>query len=307
MSNSSTIDTVEISAVEDPLTKHFGPSPPPVSVSFGAVSHPGKVRTNNEDHLVVIERRRTRKVLLTNLPEGFLHSADDAGYVMAVADGMGGAAFGELASMLALRSGWEQGPSTIKWTWIVNDREIEEYKERVEIIFGRINQALLEHGRADPVCRGMGTTLTGIYTVGPDAFVAHVGDSRAYLFHQGALIQLTRDDTVAQDYLDRGYPVLARSWYHKLTNCLGGDDRELRVEFHHFHLDDGAQLMLCTDGLTDMVPEEQIAGALALHGPAQETAQALVDLALEHGGKDNVSVIIAQYKMLPTARSERRP
>jgi len=308
MNPSSTIETVEIPALEDPLAKHFGPSPPPVRVQFGAVSHPGRVRPNNEDHYLVIERRRTRKVLLTNLPEGFLRPADDAGYVMAVADGIGGAAFGELASMLALRSGWEQAPSTIKWTWIINDREIEELKERVGIIFRRIDQVLLERARAEPDCKGMGTTLTGAYTVGPEAFVAHVGDSRAYLYQQGHLTQLTRDDTLAQDYLDRGFPVLARSWYHKLTNCLGGDDKDVRVEFHHFRVADGDQLLLCTDGLTDMVPDEQIAGVLALHGPAQETAQALVDLALECGGKDNVTVVLAQYTMLPTkARTTNGP
>jgi PPM family protein phosphatase len=297
MSNPSPFDTVEIPALEDPQAKHFGPSPPPVSVKFGAVSNPGLVRMNNEDHFMVVERRRTRKVLLTNLPPGFLPPADDAGYLMAVADGMGGAAFGELASMLALRSGWEQAPSTIKWTWIVNDREIEDLKERVEIIYRRIDQALLQRAREQPKTKGMGTTLTGAYTIGPYAFVAHVGDSRAYLYHNGQLTQLTRDDTLAQDFLDRGFPVIARSWYHKLTNVLGGDDREVRVEFHHFQLEDGDQLLLCSDGLTDMARDDEIAPFLAPRAEPQATAQALVNLALERGGKDNVTVILAQYGM----------
>src|SRR5262249_41037128 len=85
--------------------------------------------------------------------------------------GGGGAAFGELASMLALRSGWEQAPGAIKWTWIITDREVEELKERLELIFQRINQALLQRAAAEPACTGMGTTLTGAYTVGPEAFV----------------------------------------------------------------------------------------------------------------------------------------
>src|SRR5215469_4444695 len=89
---------------DDLMAKHFGPSPPPVSVQFGALSHPGLVRANNEDHFVVVERRRTRSVLLTNLPEGVLRPLSDVGYVMAVTDGLGGASCGELASMLALRS-----------------------------------------------------------------------------------------------------------------------------------------------------------------------------------------------------------
>jgi PPM family protein phosphatase len=298
MSRASSADTVEIPAFEDPIAKHFGPSPPPVSVRFGAMSHPGRVRTNNEDHFLVIERRRTRKVLLTNLPDGFLAPADDSGYVMAVADGLGGAAFGELASKLALRSGWDQAPNTIKWTWIINEREIEELRERVEIIFRRMDQALLDEARARPECKGMGTTLTGAYTVGAEAFVAHAGDSRAYLFRQGKLSQLTRDDTLAQDYLDRGFPVLARSWHHVLTNCLGGDEREIHVEFHHFRLEDKDQLLLCTDGLSDAISDEEIAGVLAQARPAMETAHSLVDLALEQGAKDNVTAVLAQYRML---------
>jgi serine/threonine protein phosphatase PrpC len=295
MNADSSVDTAEHPVVDDLLSKHFGPSPPPVAVKFGALSHPGKVRPHNEDHYLVIERRRCRSVLLTNLPAGLLSAADDVAYVYAVADGIGGSAFGELASMLALRSGWEQAPSTIKWTWIINDREIAEFKERLELIFRRMDQALLDRGSLQPEAKGMGTTLTGVYTVGPEVFIGHVGDSRAYLYHQGTLTQLTRDHTLAQAYLDMGLPVLHRSWHHTLTNCLGAGNQELRVEFHHLHLNDGDQILLCSDGLTDMVSDEEIARILAGNAPPQETSQTLVDLALEHGGRDNVTVILAQY------------
>jgi serine/threonine protein phosphatase PrpC len=179
------------------------------------------VRPNNEDHYLVVERRRTRSVLLTNLPEGFLSSGDDTGYVLAVADGLGGQAFGELASMLALRSGWEQTPHAIKWTWIINDREIDDLKERVEVVFQRMHQTLLERAKVDLPCGGMGPTLTGAYTIGLEAFIGHVGDSRAYLYHDGTLRQVTHDHTLARECLDAGLPVPCRSWYHTLTNpCL---------------------------------------------------------------------------------------
>jgi serine/threonine protein phosphatase PrpC len=149
----------------------------------------------------------------------------------------------------------------------------------------------------DPECQGMGTTLTAAYTVGPEAFIGHVGDSRAYLYHQGDLKQLTRDHTLAQQCLDLNLPVLSRSWYHTLTNCLGGNEKEVQVEFHHLRLGDGDQLLLCTDGLTDMVPHEDIVGILGRHGYPQETVQALVDRALERGGKDNVTVVLGQYAL----------
>jgi protein phosphatase len=179
MSKASDTDTGEHPVMDDLLAKHFGPSPPPVFVQFGALSHRGLVRANNEDHYLLIERQRSRKILATNLPPGYLPQADDTAYVLAVADGMGGRDFGELASMLALRSAWDQAPGTIKWTWIINEREIEELKERVELIFRRMDLDLRERARLEPEYSGMGTTLTGAYTVGPEAFIGHVGDSRA--------------------------------------------------------------------------------------------------------------------------------
>jgi protein phosphatase len=288
-------DTDEFPAGDDLFAKHFGPSPPPVGVRFGARSHPGLVRDNNEDHFLVVERHRSRSVLLTNLPQGYLRQADDVAYTLAVTDGVGGAACGELASMLALRSAWDQAPGAIKWSWIITDREIEDLRERVGLVFQRINQALFKRIEEEPACAGMGTTLTGAYTVGPEAFVAHVGDSRAYLFQGGKLTQLTRDHTLAQQFLDEGLPVACRSWYHVLTNYLGGAGPAAQVEFHHFRLGDGDQLLLCTDGLTDLVRDEEVADILGRHSHPQEAAQALVDLALERGGKDNGHVVLAQY------------
>ncbi len=143
----------------------------------------------------------------------------------------------------------------------------------------------------------MGTTLTGAFTVGPEAFIAHVGDSRAYLFHAGQLIQLTRDHTLAQEYLDVCLPVVSRSWHHVLTNYLGGPEQQVQVEFHHVHLADGDQLLLCTDGLSDLVANKEIAEILGRHNSPQATVQTLVDLALERGGKDNVTVILAHYEV----------
>jgi protein phosphatase len=297
MSDLHSADTPWFPAEGDVFARHFGPSPPRVHARFGARSHPGLVRTSNQDHYVVIERHRGRVVLMTSLPEGYLRPADDIAYLLAVADGIGGAAFGELASKLALRSGWEQVANAIKWTWIVTESEIEDLKERISLVFRGMHEALLERARQEPAYAGMGTTLTGAYTVGPEAFIAHVGHSRAYLFHAGVLTRLTRDHTKAQDSLDAGLPVASQSWYRTLTNCLGGHGQPVWVEFHHFRLADGDQLLLCTDGLTDLVPDEEIAGVLVRGVPPQEGVEALVALALARGGRDNVTAILARYEM----------
>jgi protein phosphatase len=282
---------------DDMFARHFGPSPPPVQVRFGGLSHPGMVRTTNEDHYIVIERHRGRLVLMSNLPEGYLRPTDDVAYLLAVADGMGGAAFGELASMLSLRSAWEQTPNALKWTWIVTDAEVVDLKERISLVFQQMHEDLLEQARLDPALRGMGTTLTGAYTVGPEAFIAHVGHSRAYLFHAGILTRLTRDHTRAQASLDAGLPVESQVWYHTLTNCLGGAGQPLWVDFLHCRLADGDQLLLCTDGLTNVVPDSDIADILLRGAPPGEAVQTLVNLALARGGHDNVTAVLGQYQM----------
>jgi protein phosphatase len=279
------------------VERHFGPVPPPVQVRFGAASHVGLRRTNNEDHFLVIERRRARKVLLTNLPADALPPHDDVGYLLAVADGMGGAAFGELASSLALQSAWEQSPGAVKWTWIVTDREVQDIKCRAEIVFRRIDETLRERARLDPACAGMGTTLTGVYTVGPEAFLAHTGDSRAYLWLAGTLSRLTRDHTLAQQCADLNLPVLKQSWNHMLTHCLGAGQQQVRVDFQHLQLGEGSRLLLCTDGLSDLVSDADIATVLGREADPQAAAQALVDLALSRGGLDNVTAVVAHYAM----------
>src|SRR5262249_3794374 len=109
--------------------------------------------------------------------------------------------------------------------------------------------------------------------------------------------QLTRDHTLAQQFLDEGLPVPKRSWHHVLTNYLGGSEHEVQVDFQHFRLADGDQLLLCTDGLTDLVRHEEMAGILGRHVPPQQAAEALVNLALERGGNDNVTVVLARYEV----------
>jgi protein phosphatase len=297
MSDYHSDDTPQFPVEGDVFARHFGPRPPRVQARFGALSHPGLVRTSNEDHYVVIERQRARVVLMTNLPEECMRPADDVAYLLAVADGMGGAPFGELASMLALRSGWEQMPNAIRWTWLVTDTEITDLKERISLVFQRMHEDLLGQARWHPACAGMGSTLTGAYTVGPEAFIAHVGNSRAYLFHAGVLMRLTRDHTKAQDCLDTGVPVASRSWYHTLTNCLGGAGQPVRVEFHHFRLADGDELLLCTNGLTDLVPDKEIAEVLLRGASPRDGVQELLARALARGGHDNVTAILGRYEM----------
>lgn len=223
-----TVDDITALLQDDLAAKFFGPTSPAVRVEFGALSHAGKVRSNNEDHFSVVRRRRSRELLLTNLPEGAVpRSLHDEVYAMAVADGIGGAAFGELASMLALRTGWDLTTHAFKWHFQATEGEADELKDLLRTYGQLIHRKLREEAAVDPQLAGMGTTITGALTIGFEAFVAHVGDSRAYLFRDGRLQQLTRDHTLAQRLVDAGaipsVSAASRRMQHMLVNCLGGN------------------------------------------------------------------------------------
>jgi protein phosphatase len=284
------------------ISKHFAPSPLPVDIEFGALSHTGKVRKNNEDHYLVTRRSRSRQVLMSNLPDGYLPvAADDDAYVIVVADGLGGEAFGELASKLAIRTAWDLSLSEIKWTLKVSEREVEELKEKAELYFQLIDRALIQEGQVKPQAAGMGTTLTFAYTIGSNAFVFHVGDSRAYLYRGDRLTRLTSDHTVAQKLVDAGVltpeSVATSSFRNMLTNCVGCSKEGVKVEMRHVRVEDGDTLLLCSDGLTDMVDEDEISSTLRGHSKPQDACQALLDQALDNGGRDNITMVLARYSI----------
>jgi protein phosphatase len=298
-------DTVDDLVADDPVAETaerlFGPTPAPVRVSFGAASHIGHVRSTNEDHFVVVRRRRSRDVLHTNLPQGCLPTgAHDDAYTMVVADGVGGSAFGELASMLALREAWDLTTHAFKWHFQITDREAEELEQTVNVYGQLVHRRLQQQAEADPRLRGMGTTLTGALTAGLDAFFFHAGDSRAYLYRSGTLQRLTRDHTLAQQLVEAGaltsLSQASRVMRNMLVNCLGGRHKHVEVDTYRLRLCYGDRLIICTDGLTDMVRESEIAHEMRQHDDPQDACQTLLDQALHHGGKDNVTIVIARYE-----------
>jgi protein phosphatase len=273
-----------------------------VKVEFGGLSHTGKVRPINEDHYLMTRLGRDQETLLSNLPAGDVpQHFQEWGYAMVVADGMGGAARGDVASRLAISTLAHLGLHFGKWNLRINEQIAREVTERAERFYQRVGEAVIEEGRADPSLTGMGTTLTGAYSAGNDLFVANVGDSRAYLFRRGRLLQLTRDQTYSQLLADMGqipqHEVSTHHLRHILTDAIGVGTGKINVKVRHLLLLNEDKLLLCTDGLTEMVNEEEIAGVLMRDQRAQDACQTLVDLALEHGGVDNVTVLMAKYEI----------
>ena len=305
-----TQDTGEFLSFDRQVSQFYESEPRArMRVDVAGKSHPGLVRPNNEDNFLVVRRYRGREILTTSLPEGLLNQSEDHAYTLAVADGMGGRNFGELASLLAMRTGWELGGDEIKWAVRMNEREVEDLQQKAQVFCRLLDESLQAEIRENPRLAGMGTTLTLCYTTGPHLFTIHVGDSRAYLHRGGKLSRLTRDHNVGQVLIDAGEaepdsPVVKRM-RNVLTNCLGGPEG-VRADVEHSLLEDGDCLLLCTDGLNDMVKDDEVAGLLERHRAPAEAADALVALALERGGKDNVTVVVARYHLEdgPSSTSE---
>lgn len=275
-----------------------------VQVDFGAMSHVGRVRSNNEDHFRIARNSRTMQTVMSNLPPGQVPDYfEDVAYSMAVADGMGGAAAGEIASRMAIAIGASLRPSDASWNLPLGEQETKGLIERVRDHIHRIDTVLADRARADPNLSNMGTTLTFAHSVGNALFLFQVGDSRAYLYRAGQLQQLTHDHTVAQLLVDQGHlrpeEVATHQERHVLTNALGAQTNHLHVEVTQHLLLDGDRILLCTDGLTEMVPEAEIAEILRATEIPDEACRALVDSALRHGGHDNVTVLIARYSIPP--------
>ena len=271
-----------------------------VNVDFGAVSDAGKIRKKNEDHYLVGRLGRSLEPLKTNMPSGLLPDRlDEYGYGMVVADGMGGAAAGDVASRMATNLLVKLIIDTAKWGRRIDKEEAEALMERMESYYKTIHAELIRQGEINPAIAGMGTTLTVAYSFYSDLFVAHVGDSRVYLFRDGKLRQLTHDHTIAQKLADNGdipqEAVATHRLRHMLTNVLGGHDGPVITELEQFKLEDRDRVLLCSDGLTDMVDDTDIAAVLQDIKLPQEACERLLTLALDAGGKDNITILMARY------------
>ena len=298
MSHQSLVDTAEFPTIPpQPQTQTISSL---VEVDLGGLSDQGSVRTNNEDTFFVARFDRSMRAVHTNLPAGMYPIASmETCYGMLVADGMGGHAAGEVASRTAVQVMLDLVLQTPDWIMrlddVSSDRVVQRTQERVQQIQG----ALSAQVRADASLTGMGTTLTLAASLGADLLVAHVGDSRAYLMRAGQLHQLTHDQTLAQGMLDAGIisaeDAAKHRLRHVLTGVLSANEKTVPLEVNWFRLADGDQILLCSDGLTEMVPESKLTEVLRQPGLSTEICRKLIDLALEAGGKDNVTAVVARY------------
>jgi serine/threonine protein phosphatase PrpC len=300
------IDRSEMDTREFPTTQLDVEPPEAISsgvrIDVAALSDKGSVREQNEDHYFVARAGRHVTTMITNVPSQDVPSQfGETGYLMVVADGMGGHAGGEVASRLAIATFINITLHVPDWILRLDDEYAQKLMERAAMRVRQVHETLKEKARLDPRLQGMGTTMTAAFSLGNDLFVAQVGDSRAYLFRDGSLQLLTRDQTHAQMLADMGaisqQDVACHRLRHVLTNALGSSQRDMRAEIHRWKLVDGDRLLLCTDGLTDMMDDAAIIAVLTRETRSTEACRLLVDGALANGGRDNVTVVLAQYSM----------
>ena len=229
------------------------------TITYGAVTHVGQVRTSNEDSLL----------------------ADNN--VFMVADGMGGHNAGEVASLMAVEQLREAAGSIIAETDLVQALE-----QANEVIYAESMTNHLHHG--------MGTTLAAMVVLENNTLVvAHVGDSRVYMWNEGALSRLSKDHSYVQELVDEGIVSIEEARTHPRRNIVTralGIDADVEVEANTFPVTVGAWYVLCSDGLVDEISDADIAKVLARCTSPHEAAQALVDAANAAGGRDNITVIV---------------
>jgi protein phosphatase len=211
-----------------------------------------------------------------------------------VADGMGGAQAGEVASELAVRE-FEPG--------LPDGRDPAE---ALEAIIQSANRRIHETAREDTQRAGMGTTTTAAYVTPEVVVIAHVGDSRAYLFRDGDLIRLTRDHSLVEELVARGKLTEEQAEAHPqrsvITRALGPEPN-VEVDLEAFPARDGDLFLLCSDGLTTMVPEQQLKPILERGGPLEPIGRELIAAANAAGGRDNITVILFRLEEVEGRRS----
>lgn len=220
----------------------------------------------------------------------------ELGYAL-LADGMGGHSAGDVASRLSLESLQQTLAALNEPLRLRPNKGVSRHATLVRRAVNYANTAIFEYAEANPECKGMGTTLVVVVFYDDRAVVAHVGDSRVYRLRGKQLTQMTADHSLVRELLEQGAiseeEAVDNPYSHVITKAVGVRSNVV-AEVQEFPASPGDVYMLCSDGLTDLVSDAQIAETLtAASGQWERAAQHLVDLANQLGGHDNISVVIA--------------
>jgi protein phosphatase len=263
---------------------------------FG-LTHPGKVRKTNQDHFLLCSLQKQIKLFHTSLPDvSRLGANERVAFISVVADGVGGNAGGEEASRFALEGITRYVAETVHLYYTSDPTDDSGFTRLLVEGALKVHNELSAKSAATPSMKGMATTLTLWLGVWPRAYLLQVGDSRCYSLRDGKLIQMSRDQTMAEDFVQQGIftrddPAHKRL-SHILSSAIGGPDAAPVVR--RFDQNWKNVGLLCSDGLTRHVPDERIRERLMEMQSAKQVCEALLDDALDGGGEDNITIAVGR-------------
>ena len=258
-----------------------------MKIGFG--SNVGKKRDLDEDSIIVVRN------------ETVSESKREQVTLLIVADGMGGHNAGEVASRLATAKVAEE---VVGAMFKENRRDLFEKREKnpLKIAIEEANNYIFNEVKEDPQYEGMGTTVTAAVILGPTVYIGHVGDSRAYIVNEEEIRQVTKDHSLVQEMVKRGEISKEEALVHPRKNIITravGIYQDIEVDTSTEYICGDDYLLLCCDGLTDMVRDKDIRRIVMQYDDPQRMCDELVKKANKNGGLDNISVILAQFDELP--------
>jgi serine/threonine protein phosphatase PrpC len=275
------------------------PRPRDDELDLFGTTHVGRVRAENQDHFLICTVHPQVVLRDTSLPdpESLSLRGERLATILLVADGVGGSAAGSTASRLATEAVTQYVASSLRSWHAAGSTGEGEFMDALRDAALDAHAAVRAGAQARPEEQGMATTLSIGVVVYPWLYVVQVGDSRCYFFQDGELRQVTRDQTVAQDLVDEGVLEAERARASPLSQMLSSaiGATEARPEISRVDVSHrGCVILLCTDGLTKHVSDAEIAGQFASIASSEAAGRALLQLALDRGGSDNVTLVVAR-------------
>lgn len=258
-------------------------------LDVAAHTHPGRVREHNEDAFLLLDLDSHARASAhgTDTKERALsYDVGERGVVLAVSDGMGGAAAGEVASAISVQALVDE---------LQRDDGKDAIPDRLNRVVVRASRRVREAGK-QPGRRGMGATLTAALVCGDNIHLAQIGDSRAYLMRDGQIHQVTHDQSYVQMMVDEGVMTpeeAERSPQKNVILQVMGQKDDVHVDLGHIHVHRGDVLLLCSDGLSNALSDDEIHRIVTTSSDVRTAAKTLVQQANRAGGPDNITVVVA--------------
>jgi len=287
------------------VSAQLGARPSDRDLDLFGLTHRGKVRRDNQDSFLLATVHPQVVVHGTNLPdpEALRVRGERLATILLVADGVGGSVSGSEASRLATETVTRYVSSALRCCHAADPMAERAFLAKLREAALDAHAAVLADAAAQPSRKGMATTLTLALAIWPWAYVVQVGDSRCYLHLEGRLSRITRDQTIAQDLVDRGVlaaeEAAASPLGSVLASAIGGGEATPEVSVLDIERR-GSLLLLCSDGLTKHVSDAEIAEQAGAMRSSEQLCRSLLDLALERGGTDNITILAG--RSLPGAR-----